>query len=489
VERTGVGGDYDINSVRMEEENGNTVVIGSLNNGRVTFSRSITISKDLVRTFYIYVDISYQAQPENTIGFTLESRHDVMILKGSVHLKEVKPEQPYYNTGYILSIPDNIKIDGAFADWNGKLVENDTKDDTLRPEVDIQKYGVASTDYGAAFFLEVDQEISAGIRVPYWNRNTKPEPSIGGTTTGAAGEILPKTGEDIVYIFIDTIQGNGYQGNLPLTANYLIEITGRYNKVLSQNYYEWSMDGSGPGTWLQKGEVDVSLDNIRMEVGIEWISLGINPFLEYFDVFFWATDWERGDSDYSDGAPVRGQRGTRAQSLDELVAGVGISQNDRFGWNVSYAGDVNNDGYPDILVGAPYNDTSDGSKADAGAAYLFFGYPGIDSNNINAANANVTIYGSNSGDYFGWDVSDAKNVNGDSYDDIIIGAPGHDNDKGRAYIFYGKATGSWSSTLDADSDADTNITGENDYDRFGHSVSGAGNFDNSSNYGLFPCSC
>jgi hypothetical protein len=300
VKRTGIGGDYDISSVRMEDENGNTVAIETINNGRVTFRQSITFTKDLSRTFYIYVDISYQAQPENSIGFTLESRHDVIISKGSVNMKEVKPEQPYYNTGYILSIPDNIKIDGAFADWNDKLVSNDTKDDTLRPEADIQKYGVASTDYGAAFFLEVDQEISAGISVPYWNRNTKPEPSIGGTTTGAAGEILPKTGEDIVYIFIDTIEGNGYQGNLPLTANYLIEITGRYNKVLSQYYYEWYDDGSSPGKWLQKGEVEVRLDQIRMEVAMDWINLGINPFLQYFDVFFLAADWERSASDFSD---------------------------------------------------------------------------------------------------------------------------------------------------------------------------------------------
>jgi hypothetical protein len=58
-----------------------------------------------------------------------------------------------------------------------------------------------------------------------------------------------------------------------------------------------------------------------------------------------------------------------------------------------------------------------------GSAYIFFGYPGIDTSNISAANANVTIYGSTPDDHFGWSVSDAGDVNADNYDDIIVGAP------------------------------------------------------------------
>jgi hypothetical protein len=109
-----------------------------------------------------------------------------------------------------------------------------------------------------------------------------------------------------------------------------------------------------------------------------------------------------------------------------------------------------------------------------GAAYIFFGYSGIGSSNINAANANVTIHGSNVGDLLGWSVSDAGNVNGDSYDDIIIGAPGYGNDKGRAYVFHGRATSSWTGIDDADADADAVLTGHCEGDMFGSSVSGAG---------------
>jgi hypothetical protein len=118
------------------------------------------------------------------------------------------------------------------------------------------------------------------------------------------------------------------------------------------------------------------------------------------------------------------------------------------------------------------------NKIDTGAAYIFFGYPGITLNNPNASNANVTIYGSNAGDLFGWSVADAGDVNNDGYDDIIIGAPGWGADRGRAYIFHGRATSSWSATYDADADADVILTGENDGDKFGFSVSGAGDMNN-----------
>ncbi len=136
---------------------------------------------------------------------------------------------------------------------------------------------------------------------------------------------------------------------------------------------------------------------------------------------------------------------------------------------------MNNDGNDDLIVGAPYNDSADGSKAGAGAVYIFFGYPAIRLNDINAANANVSIYGASAGDHFGWDVSDLGNVNSDTKDDIIIGAP-EAGDNGKAYIFYGRA--SWSSSYTA-ADASVTLTGENTGDRFGHSVSGAGDFDNS----------
>jgi hypothetical protein len=307
----------------------------------------------------------------------------------------------------------------------GKPIKNDTQQEVRRPDLDIQKYGVSRTKSGPAFYVSVDNEILGGLVVPYWNNLTFP--IITNATGGGGGkgpQPVPKTGEDFVYIFIDSISDYGYSGDMPISANYMIEVIGRHNEVISASYYNWTGTSGSDWNWKRLGPVDVGLDMVRMEVGINWDHLNLNSQNDTFEVYFYATDWEQHIKDYSDGEGVI--RGTRATTLAELVTGSGAVDNDRFGWNISYAGDVNNDGYPDIIVGAPYNDTSDGTKADAGAAYIFFGYSGIDSSNINAASANVSIYGETAGDLLGWSVSDLGNVDSDTKDDIIIGAPGYD---------------------------------------------------------------
>ncbi len=156
----------------------------------------------------------------------------------------------------------------------------------------------------------------------------------------------------------------------------------------------------------------------------------------------------------------------------------------QFGFNVTALGDINGDGYEDVAVGAPYNDSADGTRADCGAVYVFFGYSDLDlfhGNGLDVSLANVTIYGANAGDHFGWAVSDAGDVNGDGYNDTIVGAPDAltgTTRNGSAYIFYGKTT--WSPVWDLSTTAaDISIVGENDADGFGASVSGAGNYSDS----------
>ena len=123
-----------------------------------------------------------------------------------------------------------------------------------------------------------------------------------------------------------------------------------------------------------------------------------------------------------------------------------------FGYSVSCAGDVNGDGYQDIIVGAiNYNNT-------IGRAYLYFGGPAMD------ATADVVFNGENISNYFGISVSKAGDVNGDGYDDVIVGASGYLNSTGRAYIFYGGSV--------VDNVPDVILTGQATQSNFGISVSG-----------------
>lgn len=147
-------------------------------------------------------------------------------------------------------------------------------------------------------------------------------------------------------------------------------------------------------------------------------------------------------------------------SIQTLLAPTGEQPGDYFGQSVSSAGDVNGDGYGDVMVGAHFNDVG---GMDAGRAYVYYGGPGAD------AVADLTLTGSAASDYFGQSVSTAEDVNGDGYGDLIIGAWGSDvggTDAGGAYVFYGGPG--------ADAVADLVLTGTAAGDRFGISVSAAG---------------
>ncbi|MBI3019263.1 MAG: FG-GAP repeat protein [Deltaproteobacteria bacterium] len=163
-----------------------------------------------------------------------------------------------------------------------------------------------------------------------------------------------------------------------------------------------------------------------------------------------------------------------ASSIDASLANVkliGEDIGDQFGFSVSGVGDVNDDGISDILVGAPLDD--DGAAADAGAAYIFYGSTSLASS-IGASLANVKLIGGAANDLFGNSISGAGDVNKDGISDILVGARENDDggaNSGVAYIFYGSAT--LASSINA-SLANVKLIGEAAGDRFGISVSGAG---------------
>ena len=106
---------------------------------------------------------------------------------------------------------------------------------------------------------------------------------------------------------------------------------------------------------------------------------------------------------------------------------TGVTSGDYFGRSVSGAGDMNGDGFDDVIVGA------DGYNVDQGRAYIFFGGSSINST------ADVILTGVNSGDYFGRKVSSAGDVNGDGYGDVLVTAFAYYSGfyKGRVYNYFG----------------------------------------------------
>jgi len=137
------------------------------------------------------------------------------------------------------------------------------------------------------------------------------------------------------------------------------------------------------------------------------------------------------------------------------------------GFSVSWAGDVNGNGYDDLILGAP------GYENEKGAAFLFFGYPGFQVSELDVNEADVKIYGDEINHRFGWSVSGAGDYSSEdaSVEDIVIGAPGVSNDRGRAYVFEGRGKEHWDPQYDA-GDADWTLGEGEAGDEFGHAVGG-----------------
>ena len=107
-----------------------------------------------------------------------------------------------------------------------------------------------------------------------------------------------------------------------------------------------------------------------------------------------------------------------------------------YGASASTAGDVNGDGYADVIVGAPYYDNG---QTNEGRAFVYHG----SASGLSAA-ADWTAEGNQDSAGYGQSVGTAGDVNGDGYADVVVGAPLYDNgqdNEGRAFVYYGSATG------------------------------------------------
>jgi hypothetical protein len=133
---------------------------------------------------------------------------------------------------------------------------------------------------------------------------------------------------------------------------------------------------------------------------------------------------------------------TSQLNASNFLALYGEADGDQFGSSVSAAGDVNGDGFADVIIGAPM---ADANASHRGEAYVVYGHGGSFPTTFNAGNVDGTngfkIYGAGNNDALGTSVAAAGDFNGDGLDDVIVGATSGDGDQtgsGAAYVVFGK---------------------------------------------------
>jgi hypothetical protein len=157
------------------------------------------------------------------------------------------------------------------------------------------------------------------------------------------------------------------------------------------------------------------------------------------------------------------------------------------GWSVSSAGDVNGDGFADLIVGALVAESSGGAAYDEGESYVVFGkasWAGVPSLNFAALDGTngFRLIGIDEADFSGGSVSSAGDINGDGFDDVIVGATGAESAgggafEGESYVVFGKASWAGTPSLDLAMLDGTNgftLVGIDASDISGQSVSSAG---------------
>ena len=126
---------------------------------------------------------------------------------------------------------------------------------------------------------------------------------------------------------------------------------------------------------------------------------------------------------------------------------IGADNFQRTGNQVCGAGDINGDGYEDIVIG------SDNANLAPGRAYVALGSASPASRLLSQLGGahGFEINGTDPEGYLGWDVSGGVDVNGDGLDDLVLGEPGaspSESGAGRAYVIFGSDDG-FAATLDA----------------------------------------
>jgi|GEM_PF-1136573 len=295
--------------------------------------------------------------------------------------------------------------------WYRDLNAWDARHKKLRSHIEINgnKMSLVVDDNDAIYPVTIDPITST----PNWQiESNQVNAWLGsGTSISPAGDV----------------NGDGYSD--VIVAAY------SYDNSCSDCGMAWVYHGSATGlsttaAWSNKGGSGQNSANFGYSVSTAGDVNGDG----FSDILIGARYWDNGQT--NEGMVFIFHGSSTGLATTAIRTLEGNQANANFGYAVGCAGDVNNDGYSDIIVGAPYYDNG---HTNEGRAYVYHG-----SSTGIGTTANWTKETDQASSYFGFSVAPAGDVNGDNYSDIIIGSPYYDityTENGKAWIYHGSSTG------------------------------------------------
>src|SRR2546429_774150 len=185
---------------------------------------------------------------------------------------------------YVVGPSSTVRVDGLFADWVGRDQTDSDPVPVKNPDVDIVRYGAATSNLTAFFHVRVAGTLLDG-RVP--QRNWPLPPASGNGSSGGGSSVLPRrTGEDVLLVYLDANSSD--TRGLPIGgifADTLIDIRGEGGRINSKTVFTWSngwIRAPGVPVAAEKNETDVEasvplpgLNNTRMVIqSTDWTTAG-----------------------------------------------------------------------------------------------------------------------------------------------------------------------------------------------------------------------
>jgi hypothetical protein len=325
-------------------------------------------------------------------------------------------------------------------------------------------YATGQTDEGLAFVYEGS---AGGLdETPDWSKDSDHAGAQFGTSVGTAGDVDGDGYADVVvgapfytedghaFVYLGSASGlataPAWHDDCDGPDSEFGHAVGTAGDVNRDGYSDVIV---GAPKWengdINEGGAFVYLGS-RFGLFIDWVWSADG---DQFDAQFGHSVGTAGDVDgdgYSDiiiGAPhVTNYETLEGRAEVYYGASTGIEAADpwrkesdqgsaQFGWSVATAGDVNGDGYADVIVGAHLWDGGQTGEGNEGGAWIYHGGPSGPS-----VAPDWHAEGNEDHAWFGHSVGSAGDVNGDGYADVIVGAPNYTQvitGEGQAFVYYG----------------------------------------------------